>query len=147
MAKMTLKKWKQIGKICGYDGTKSASVWSEKADKMRKACPYETWKKMAGMFKGAIDSVTRPEGMIPVPGGGFVSEEEFSQAVDEKFKKEPIHGLGVGGQSWEDEIRMVAAEKWGLSPERINVEVSNKDIVDGVLKIDFTIDVKVDYKD
>jgi len=47
MAKMTLAKWKKIGRICGYDGTKSASVWNEKADKMRKACSYEMWKKIA----------------------------------------------------------------------------------------------------
>lgn len=47
MAEMTLKKWKQIGSICGYDGTRTASVWSKDADRLRKACPYKLWKKMA----------------------------------------------------------------------------------------------------
>jgi hypothetical protein len=47
MSKITLEKWKQIGRICGYDGNKSASVWSEKANKLRKSCSYEMWKKIA----------------------------------------------------------------------------------------------------
>jgi len=47
MAMMTLKKWKRIGRICGYDGTRTASVWSKDADRLRKACSYELWKKMA----------------------------------------------------------------------------------------------------
>jgi hypothetical protein len=46
---MTRDKWKRIGRICGYDGTRTASVWSEDAQRLREACPYELWKRIFAM--------------------------------------------------------------------------------------------------
>ena len=48
---MTLAKWKEIGRICGYDGTRTASVWSEVADRLRKACPYGLWMRLANVVR------------------------------------------------------------------------------------------------
>lgn len=84
MAKMTLKKWKEIGRICGYDGTRTAATWSKDADRLRKACPYELWKKMASLFKGAA-------------GGSMIQDESgnwYSPSVEEADRLNREHGLG-----------------------------------------------------
>jgi hypothetical protein len=64
VSRITKKKWKQIGRICGYDGTRTASVWSEDADRLRRACPYELWKKMAQVN---LDSPFRDQESVVPP--------------------------------------------------------------------------------
>lgn len=47
---MTYDKWEEIGKICGYTGTKTASSKTKAADRLREACPYELWDRMGTSF-------------------------------------------------------------------------------------------------
>jgi hypothetical protein len=67
MSKITLKKWKQIGRICGYDGTRTASVWSKDADRLRRACSYGLWRsigKSAGYNNVSQENPADAEGII-----------------------------------------------------------------------------------
>jgi hypothetical protein len=92
MSKMTHKKWKQIGRICGYDGTRTASVWSEDADRLRKACPYETWKRIGktvkiagGLYGDVIDEI----------------EVDFSGKVDVNVRPTQKRGIFDATLKWE----------------------------------------------
>lgn len=54
MKKMTYRKWRRIGSICGYDGTRTASSEGKDANRLKEACPYETWKKIGNMLSDKL---------------------------------------------------------------------------------------------
>ena len=87
--KMTLAKWKEIGRICGYDGTKEATTSSKDADRLRKACSYEMWKKLvhaidlSGLDLSKLDEATRD--MIQNP-----NLKELDGALDFHFDKHSV---------------------------------------------------------
>jgi hypothetical protein len=110
MSKMTLKKWKQIGRICGYDGTRTASVWSENADRLRKACSYEMWKKIAAnvVYKYASEKRDSPDDIARNISNNYDMdniEQDELKSIYEEIKK------SIVSAGWDEDIAAKAAKK------------------------------------
>jgi len=121
---MTLAKWKQIGKICGYDGTRTASTWGEEADRLRKSCSYKLWKKIAQAFgypddfkyhdpKNEVSSVVSGTAMYDGQGwvvkvkGQYRGDENVHRVKNYEVLSERLNGKEAGPGSQFDVTCMI----------------------------------------